>query len=148
MFSKSKFSAKLGLFLSGLVLLLTACGGGGNAIENQSMKPEVIARFKAAPDDTSGDPAKGLAIFGKSPCVSCHAINGNGAAIGPALDQIGTNAAKRVPNVTAAQYIHHILTNPEDANLPNYRSTTMPSFAATLSQQELKDLTAFLLNLK
>ncbi len=125
---------------------LVACGG--NAIENQPVKQEAVERFKAAPNDAGGDPNKGALVYAKLPCFSCHAFGGNGGAVGPALDKIGTNAATRIPDVTAAQYIYHILTNPEDASLPNYRNTTMPSFAASATKEELRDLVAFLLNQK
>lgn len=131
-----------------LVLGLVACGGEGNAIENPPLKSEVTARFKAAPNDAGGDMAKGSQLLARLPCLTCHAIGGNGGAVGPPLDKIGTNAANRVPEVSGAQYIYHILTNPQDANLPNYRNTVMPSFATTISQQELRDLVAYLLTLK
>jgi mono/diheme cytochrome c family protein len=132
-----------------LLLLLAACGNGSdNAIENQPMKPEVINRFKAAPNDPNGDATKGQAVFVKLPCLTCHTLGGNGAGIGPALDKIGTQAGSRVAGVTAAQYIYQVLTNPEDANLPDYRNTTMPSFKASVTSDELRDLVAFLLTLK
>lgn len=131
-----------------LLFLLTACGASGNAIENQAMKPEVVARFKAAPDTANGDATKGQLIFVKLPCLSCHAIGAGGGGVGPALDKIGTTAATRVPGVTAAQYIYHVLTDPQDANLPDYRNTVMPGFGTSVTPDELRDLTAYLLSLK
>ncbi len=137
--------AVAGLFVGLLIFsfILTACSG--NAIENPTIKPEAVERFKAAPDDSSGDVRTGALVFVRLPCLSCHALGGKGGGVGPELDHIGSNAGGRVPGVGAAQYIYHILTNPEDANLPNFRNTTMPSFATSASPKELKDLTAFLL---
>ena len=131
-----------------LSLLLASCAEAGNAIENQPVKPEAIARFKATPDDAGGDPRQGAIVFAKFPCVSCHAINGSGGGVGPALDKIGLTAASRVAGVTAAQYIYHVLTYPEDASLPNYRNTVMPGFGTSATPPELRDLTAYLLSLK
>lgn len=148
--SHIKKAAKVGSGLALLLLsvLLVGCAESGNAIENQPVKAEAIARFKAAPDDASGDPRQGALVFAKFPCLSCHAINGSGGGVGPALDKIGTNAANRVAGVTAAQYIYHIITYPEDANQPNYRNSVMPGFATSATAPELRDLTAYLLSLK
>ncbi len=131
------------ILFSTATLALTGCSG--NAIENPPVKKEVIERFKAAPDFTSGDARNGALVFVKLPCLSCHSLAGKGGGVGPELDHIGTNAPNRVPGVTSAQYIYHILTNPDDANLPNFRNTTMPSFATSANEKDLKDLTAFLL---
>jgi mono/diheme cytochrome c family protein len=136
------------LFLALLLVGLGLAACTDNAIENQPAKQEVIDRFKATPDDPNGNARNGAIIFAKLPCISCHALGSAGGGVGPALDKIGTNAATRIPGVTAAQYLHHILTNPEDASLPDYRNTTMPSFATSATKEELRDLVAFLLTQK
>jgi mono/diheme cytochrome c family protein len=130
-----------------LILVLTACGGEG--LTNPTPKPEVINSFKAEPVSNNGNSQEGEKIFYRMPCMSCHTYKGSGGTQGvaPALDKIGTNADSRLPGVTAAQYIRHVILKPEDIRLPDMRNV-MPSFANTLKPQELDDLVAFLLTLK
>lgn len=41
-------------------------------------------------DPVTGDPLKGLALFQKSNCLSCHSVKGKGSNIGPDLSGVGT----------------------------------------------------------
>ena len=137
------------LALALLVSGLAACSE--NAQTDKTPDATATAAFKAEPATNSGDPAKGIQVFGRMPCLTCHAINGVGLAdkeaAAPTLDHIGTNAATRVPGVTAAQYIRHAILKPEDLTIPLYHNV-MPSFSTSLSQSDLDNLVAYLLTLK
>jgi nitric oxide reductase subunit C len=67
-------------------------------------------------------------------CIACHALEGQGGAIGPALDGVGSRRN--------AEYIQAWLTNPmaikADAKMPK-----LP-----LSESDITELTAFLSQLK
>ena len=136
----------LALFVTGLA----ACSE--NAQTDKTPDATATAAFKAEPATNKGDPAKGIQVFGRLPCLTCHTLTGTGggnvqAAAAPSLDHIGTNAATRVPGVNAAQYIRHAILKPEDLTIPLYHNV-MPSFSATLSPADLDNLVAYLLSLK
>lgn len=67
-------------------------------------------------------------------CVACHALEGQGGAIGPALDGIGSRRD--------ADYIKKWLTNPADLKA----DSRMPKLP--LSDADITELTAFLSQLK
>lgn len=128
-----------------LALALAACSD--NALTEKTPQPETIQAFKAEPATNNGDPARGIQVFGRMPCLTCHTLAGAGPGIGPALDKIGTTAATRLPGVTDAQYLRHAVIKPEDLNLPSYKNV-MPGFGASLSPTEINDLVAYLLSLR
>lgn len=135
--------------LTALIIGLAACSE--NALTDKTPDADATAAFKAEPVTNTGDAARGIAVFGRMPCLTCHSLSASAGskapAIGPALEHIGTNAATRVPGVTAAQYLRHAIVKPEDLAIPNYHNV-MPSFGASLSQTDLDDLVAYLLTLK
>ena len=69
-------------------------------------------------------------------CTSCHVIGGQGASVGPSLDEV---AARR-----SAAYIHSYIENPKSIN-PN---ATMPAFLPPLTHQQVEDITQYLLTLR
>ncbi len=137
------------LTLAFAIVGLAACSE--NAQTDKTPDAHATAAFKAEPATNNGDPAKGLQVFGRMPCLTCHTVSGMGSgdkeAAAPTLDHIGTNAAARVPGVTAAQYIRHAILKPEDLTIPLYHNV-MPSFSASLSPTDLDNLVAYLLSLK
>jgi mono/diheme cytochrome c family protein len=126
---------------------LAACSE--NAQNDPPPKPETIQAFKAEPATNAGDATRGLQVFGRMPCLTCHTLAGSGESkgIAPNLDNIGVNASTRLPGVNAAQYLRHAVTNPQDLGIPNYHNV-MPSFSPSLNQTELEDLVAYLLTLR
>ncbi|HEX2909993.1 MAG TPA: c-type cytochrome [Chloroflexia bacterium] len=130
-----------------MTLFLTACSE--DALTNPPVKPEVLNAFKAEPTTNQGDPTKGEKVFMRLPCLTCHELNGQGTEhnFGPELDHIGTTAATRLAGVNAAQYIRHALLSPQELSLPEFKPV-MPGFGTTVSNQEINDLVAFLLNQK
>ena len=137
------------LTLALVVVGLAACSE--NAQTDKTPDASATAAFLAEPATNNGDAAKGIQVFGRMPCLTCHTVSGmNGGppqAAAPTLDHIGTNAATRVPGVTAAQYLRHAVLKPDDLTIPEYHNV-MPSFSASLSQTDLDNLVAYLLTLK
>ena len=58
------------------------------------------------------------------PCSGCHTLNSMGwtAKIGPDLDGIGSRAGNRIPGMSAADYIHDSLRNPQHYIVPGFTS--------------------------
>ncbi len=94
----------------------------------------------------AGNPQRGQEIFRKHPvaaCINCHALGGQGSAVGPALDGIATRKD--------AAYITESLIEPNAKLADNYTATPispMPPMGLILKPQELEDVKAFLLTLK
>ena len=119
-----------------------------------------IAWSDAAPAGR-GDAARGQALFGTLPCVSCHDVTKPwpGGDICPNLGNIATEAARIVRSrdyhgkaKSAAEYIRESIVDPNAYIVPgaSYRTadgnSVMPKdFGATLTGAQLDDLVAYLL---
>jgi mono/diheme cytochrome c family protein len=94
----------------------------------------------------AGDAKRGEQIFYKhqtAACILCHALNGQGSTVGPALDGLAT----RFP----AAYINESLIEPGKVLAKGYEAlgaSPMPPMGAILKPQELEDIKAFLQTLK
>lgn len=88
------------------------------------------------------DLLNGRLVFSKN-CASCHSIDANGfSEMGPNLARIAQVASTRVPGQSKEQYLWDSIVYPD-----RFKATTgvMPGgFAQTLTEQELRNLVAFL----
>ena len=127
------------LVLSAIVL--TACGGG------KSSGPVV------------GDPAKGKDLYNRATlgkksaegCVSCHNYDESEGdeENAPYTAGTATRAETRVPGLSAEEYIHESIINPDAYVVENYNAGDMyQTWAEELSEQEIADLVAYLLTEK
>jgi ubiquinol-cytochrome c reductase cytochrome b subunit len=83
------------------------------------------------------DPAivHGKAIFARFGCAGCHRIHGEGGAVGPDLSYVGDHRAER------EWHVKHFR-DPRSVS----PGSIMPKFP--LSDQELNDLSSYMLSLK
>jgi mono/diheme cytochrome c family protein len=94
----------------------------------------------------AGDTRRGEEIFRKHPtaaCVLCHALQGQGSNVGPALDGIATRKD--------AAYIRQSLLEPNAVLATGFeylKVSPMPAMNLILSPQEIEDVQAFLQTLK
>jgi putative membrane-bound dehydrogenase-like protein len=94
----------------------------------------------------ASDPKRGKELFLKHPtaaCVLCHALNGQGSNVGPALDGI---AARK-----DAAYIRQSLLEPNAILAQGFeylKVSPMPPMGLILSAQEVEDVQSFLQTLK
>jgi mono/diheme cytochrome c family protein len=106
-----------------------------------------LADASPAPSGTSslpGDPAKGETLFSQSGCASCHGAALTGG-IGPALNPI--EKLSNVPNSLDPASLIDIITNGRTPQPGDPRQTAMPpKGGATLSDQDIKDLAAFIIS--
>lgn len=74
----------------------------------------------------------GRALFGELRCVSCHAVNGRGGTMGPELTRVGDKVRR--------EWLFSFLKN------PHRTQPDTPMLQYRLTDDELRDLTAFLLD--
>lgn len=86
---------------------------------------------------------------GKAGCFRCHAIGGRGGIRGPDLTSVASRAGDRVPGLTGEQYLLAKVSAgmTYKFTVPDY-TPMMPPFSRFMSEEELKDLVAYLLTLK
>jgi len=93
-----------------------------------------------------GDAARGEEIFRKHPtgaCILCHALKGEGSAVGPAMDGIGSRLD--------AAYLRRSMLEPGAEIAQGYeylQVSPMPPMGLVLQPQEIEDVLAFLGSLK
>jgi putative membrane-bound dehydrogenase-like protein len=98
------------------------------------------------PSLLAGDALRGEKIFRQhqtAACVLCHALGGQGSAVGPALDGIASRQN--------SQYIRQSLIEPNAVLAKGYENlgtSPMPPMNLILTAQELEDIQAFLQTLK
>jgi mono/diheme cytochrome c family protein len=115
---------------------LAACGGAGGTAAT------------SVPSGGAGDPVAGEATF-KIECARCHSVQAGVAGIGPSLAGIGTSAGTMVSGMSAEQFLHQSIVDPNAQVTPGFSAGIMPnSFGTRLTSQQIDDLVAHLLTLK
>ncbi len=93
-----------------------------------------------------GDVARGEEIFRKHPtgaCILCHALKGEGSAVGPAMDGIASRQE--------AAYLRRSMLEPSAEIAVGYeflKVSPMPPMGLVLQPQEIEDVLSFLGSLK
>jgi mono/diheme cytochrome c family protein len=103
-------------------LVLAGCSGG----KTDSPSPQTAARTMPTTAELEGDPTAGKQIFERAGCRDCHLLKDAGGigTVGPNLDQAKPPLALVVERVTNG-------------------SGAMPSFTANLSEQQIADVAAY-----
>lgn len=96
------------------------------------------------------DPARGEVIFregvnGSPPCITCHALAPGGFALAPPIPGIAVRAAQRVAGLSAAAYLTQSVRDPDAYLVPGYRNLMYPGYADHFTDQDMRDLIAFML---
>ena len=122
-------------------MALTACGGG-------------------APDGpVVGDAAKGEELYNRATlgansaegCASCHNFDPSEGdeADAPFTSGTATKAEGRVPGLSAEEYIHESIVNPDAYVVEGFSAGDMyQTWEAELSEQEIADIVAYLITVK
>jgi mono/diheme cytochrome c family protein len=98
------------------------------------------------PEPGAGNAANGRRLFATLACNSCHAIPGVSTAnTCPPLGDIGNIAATRKPGYTSGQYIAESIINTNAYIVESYQPNVMPLTFATLPQDQVNDLVAYLM---
>jgi cytochrome c551 len=129
----ARYVVVLALILGALALVGAGCGGGG---DDSSPPPatETSGGAETTTDGgetttgggTTGDAANGEAVFASAGCGGCHTFSkaGSSGSIGPNLDDAAPSFDKVVTQVTNG-------------------GGPMPSFKDQLSEQEIREVAAF-----
>lgn len=129
---------RLGLFAAVTVLLFAGTMAGMVFFAEEEAEGHVAEAAATEPAETettpegggseepAGDPAAGETVFASAGCGSCHVLAAAGAsgAVGPNLDETKPDAELAVERVTNG-------------------SGAMPAFEGQLSEQEIQDVAAY-----
>jgi sulfite dehydrogenase len=109
------------LILVAFGLLLAGCGG-----ETVSPAPETVVGTVPTTAEVKGDPTAGKQVFETAGCKSCHTLKDAGATatVGPNLDDAKPALDLVIDRVTNGKGV-------------------MPSFSGQLSQQQIADVAAY-----
>jgi len=114
---------------------------------NQSNQPE-----------TNLDPVqRGKALFemnmigeNKAPgCIVCHSLEPDKNLVGPSMAGIATYAQSAVAGMSAADFLHQAIVEPDKHLMEGYPAGVMyQNYGKDLPQEDIEALVAFLLTLK
>jgi len=109
------------LILVAFGLLLAGCGG-----ETVAPTPETVVGAVPTTAEVKGDPTAGKQVFATAGCKSCHTLKDAGATgtVGPNLDQAKPPLDRVIDRVTNGKGV-------------------MPSFSGQLSEQQIADVAAY-----
>jgi mono/diheme cytochrome c family protein len=122
----ARYVVTLVLALGALGLVAGGCGGGNDEASAPPASTTTTGGETTTGGGESGDAAKGKAVFASAGCGSCHTFSkaGSSGTIGPNLDDLSPSFDKVVTQVTNG-------------------GGPMPSFKDQLSEQEIRDVAAF-----
>lgn len=124
-------------------LLLSGCRASGSdstAATEQSVDPAVMEGAQLFNKATLG---------GLAGCSTCHSLSAGTVIVGPSLAQIGQEAAQRVPGLTAEEYLHQSIVEPNAYLVDDFTRGLMPrEYGDHLTQDEIDSLVAYLLTLQ
>lgn len=138
------------VLLLGLVMLaLAACGGGGDTAEEPTGGGEDVAAI--------GDAANGERLFAQATigannapgCITCHSLEPDVVIVGPSQAGLATRAQTRVAGMSAADYIHQSIVEPNAYIVEGFAEGLMyQNYGTDLTEQEINDLVAYTLTLE
>lgn len=141
-----KNKAVLFTLLVMIVLVLAACGGGGDTA------PAADAETAAIGNAANGEKLFASAVIGPNNapgCVTCHSLEPDVVIVGPSQAGLGTRAATRVPGKSAEEYIRESIINPNAYLVEGFAEGVMyQNYATDLTETEINDIIAYTLTLK
>ena len=130
-----------------LVVLLAACGSGGDqaATEGDGGSTSV------------GDAAKGKELYEQTVigsasapgCITCHSLEPDVVLVGPSHAGLANRAGSYQEGVGAEDYLRESITNPDAHLVEGFTPGVMyQNYAEDLSAREINDLVAYLMTLQ
>jgi cytochrome c553 len=110
-----------------------------------------MVAIACTPEPVATDPiARGRQVYRTLGCATCHeaSISNLFRPVGPSMDQVGLVGAKRVPGMSAEDYLRQSMTDPGAYLVPGYPDSMPRSLASDLSPEDLAALVAYLASLK
>lgn len=108
--------------------------------------PTAVAMSAAEVDALleDADPTRAEALLTRYGCTACH-VQGAQNGIAPPFEGVGARAAERVPGMSASAYLYDSIVHPTDYIVEGYAPSMAQDFGQRLTQQELADIVAYLL---
>jgi mono/diheme cytochrome c family protein len=144
---------RIALFVVGCVVLTAAMLGSVIAFagepkevagekENEAASTRPV---KPNPSQAAGAVAQGKALFGSQGCSSCHTFTpaGSNGTTGPDLDHLAA-AAQKANRGSLEQYTRESIVDPGAYVVPGYSNGVMPTNFASLGDEKIAALVAFL----
>lgn len=97
-------------------------------------------------EPAAGNAARGQTLFSQQGCVACHSP-AEAAIVGPGMKGVAVRAGSRVPGLSARDYLSQSIREPASFVVPGFNNL-MPSIFASLPQEDIDDLIAYLESLK
>jgi len=110
----------------------------------------LVLAIACAPEPIATDPvARGRQVYRALGCASCHegSLFNLFRPVGPPLNEIGLVGRKRVPGMSAEEYIRQSITDPGTFVVPEYPDSMPRGLARDLSPEDLAALVAYLASL-
>ena len=99
------------------------------------------------PLEVEPDAANGETLFTAQGCSSCHST-GTNTVVGPGLSGLSKRAGSRVPYQTEIEYVTKSIRSPNAFIVPDFFPDLMPTtFSASMTEEEIADVVAYLLKL-
>jgi mono/diheme cytochrome c family protein len=102
-----------------------------------------------------GDPAAGRRLYFQPPlgthtsCRACHSLEPGVTLVGPSFAGIAASAAARVPGMSAEAYLYQSIVDPDAQVVEGFKQGQMVRDSAQrLTEEQIRDLVAFLMTLK
>jgi cytochrome c5 len=94
--------------------------------------------------------ARGRQVYRALGCASCHegSLFNLFRPVGPSLGDIGRVSSKRVPGMSAEDYLRQSITDPGAYVVPGYPDSMPRGLARDLSPEDLAALVAYLASLR
>ena len=111
----------------------------------------VVVAVACSPEPVATEPiARGRQVYRAVGCATCHegSLFNLFRPVGPALDQAGLVGGKRVPGMSAEDYLRQSLVDPGAYVVPGYPDSMPRGLAGGLSPEDLAALVAYLASLK
>lgn len=111
----------------------------------------VLVATSCTPEPVATDPiARGRQVYRTLGCATCHdpGVSNLFRPVGPRLDQAGLVGGKRVPGMSAEDYLRQSITDPGAYLVPGYPDSMPRRLGEQLSPEDLAALVAYLGSLK
>ncbi|HKY51906.1 MAG TPA: cytochrome c [Candidatus Limnocylindria bacterium] len=111
----------------------------------------VLVAIACAPEPAATEPiARGRQVYRALNCASCHegSLFNLFRPVGPTLNEAGLVGSKRVPGMSAEDYLRQSITEPGAYLVPGYPDSMPRGLAGDLSAEDLAALVAYLASLK
>jgi ferredoxin/coenzyme F420-reducing hydrogenase delta subunit/cytochrome c551/c552 len=123
--------------------------------ETVQMGQGQVWRFDFEDARVGSDPAEGeklyyeTALGNNAACRICHSLQPDVTLVGPSFAGVATRAATRVPGMTAEEYLYQSITDPDAYVVEGFPAGEMvPNLAEILTEEQIRDLIAFLMTMK